>query len=138
MKNLMHTLQDDTRLHIFSSALVEAGLGDILEGLGPFTVFAPTDTAFEELPANRRDAIMGDRDRLSTTLRYHILLVGVDTMEMANLEDTRSLRGDMVMFDVSDGVAHVNGIPIIQADIECTNGILHIIDGVLIPEWDVW
>ena len=132
MKNLMQTLREDPRLKIFSSALAEVGLADVLSGLGPLTVFAPTDWAFESLP-KEREALVADKRILSTVLRYHILLVRVDAPEMENLEDTRSLRGDMVRFDANDGILRVNGIRSLQSDIECTNGILHVIDGVLMP-----
>jgi transforming growth factor-beta-induced protein len=133
MQNLMDTIRDHTRLRTFSSALSDVELDELLSGLGPFTVFAPTNEAFARVLEDWKDRVLSDTGRLSTILRHHILLVRVDAQEMEVLEGTRSLRGDMVRFEAQEGTLRVNGIRIVERDIMCTNGILHLIDGLLLP-----
>jgi uncharacterized surface protein with fasciclin (FAS1) repeats len=159
MKNIIETAIDDGSFTMLASALkAAAGLIDTLSGPGPFTLFAPNDDAFAELPAGTVDELLKDKDRLTAVLAYHVVpgkYMATDLMKMTTAktvqgatltiatetavieEDTVAVEDDVIVED--DEIAAfeeltVDDAIVIQANIECTNGVIHVIDSVLAPE----
>lgn len=116
-----------------AAALKAAGLIDTLKGPGPFTVFAPTDEAFAKLPAGTIEALLKDIPKLRSILTYHVVAGRVPASEAIKLAKATTLQGQSVSIDASAGVK-VNGANVTKADIATSNGLIHIIDTVLIPE----
>ena len=116
---------------ILVSAVTAAGLVDTLSGDGPFTVFAPTDDAFRALPADTLDAILLDVDQLTSVLTYHVVSGKVASTDLVN-GPVPTLNGADVTVDLTDGVK-INDANVIIPDIEASNGIIHVIDKVLLP-----
>jgi uncharacterized surface protein with fasciclin (FAS1) repeats len=116
------------------SAVQLAGLVDALKGEGPFTVFAPTDAAFEKLPAELLDAALADPEGLLTqVLLYHVVSGKVMSTDLSDGLEAATLQGEAVAFTIGDGTAMVNDANIVAADIETTNGVIHVIDTVILP-----
>ncbi len=113
-------------------AIKAAGLVETLNQPGPFTVFAPTDEAFEKLPESIRSALVGDKQALAELLTYHVLPGEVTAADAQALSSAKTVQGRKVMIDGSDGVV-VDGARVVTADIRATNGIIHVIDSVMIP-----
>jgi uncharacterized surface protein with fasciclin (FAS1) repeats len=159
MKNIIETAIDDGSFTMLASALkAAAGLIDTLSGPRPFTLFAPNDDAFAELPAGTVDELLKDKDRLTAVLAYHVVpgkYMATDLMKMTTAktvqgatltiatetavieEDTVAVEDDVIVED--DEIAAfeeltVDDAIVIQANIECTNGVIHVIDSVLAPE----
>lgn len=114
------------------AAVQAAGLVDTLNGPGPFTVFAPTDDAFAKLPDGTVEALLADIPQLTSILTYHVVPGAVHGADVAGLDSATTVQGSDLNFDTSDGV-HVNDATVTQADIEASNGVIHVIDTVLIP-----
>ncbi|MEG3171874.1 fasciclin domain-containing protein [Sphingomonas sp. ZB1N12] len=117
------------------AAVGAAGLADTLKGEGPFTVFAPTDTAFAALPAGTVDDLVKpeNKDKLTAILLLHVLPGAVRADDVAGkVLDPATVGGATVHVDGTDGVT-VNGARVVTADITCTNGVIHAIDTVLLP-----
>jgi uncharacterized surface protein with fasciclin (FAS1) repeats len=116
------------------AAVVAAELVDTLSGPGPFTVFAPTDAAFEALPAGALDALLADKDALTAVLTYHVVSGELDAAAVSALETAVSLEGSELEIAVEDGKVVINGtVNVVQTDIKADNGIIHVIDAVLTP-----
>ena len=117
------------------AAVGAAGLADTLKGEGPFTVFAPTDTAFAALPAGTVDDLVKpeNKDKLTAILLLHVLPGAVRADHVTGkVLDPTTVGGATVHVDGTDGVT-VNGARVVTADITCTNGVIHVIDTVLLP-----
>jgi uncharacterized surface protein with fasciclin (FAS1) repeats len=117
------------------AAVGAAGLADTLKGEGPFTVFAPTDTAFAALPAGTVDDLVKpeNKDKLTAILLLHVLPGAVRADDVTGkVLDPATVGGATVHVDGTDGVT-VNGARVVTADITCTNGVIHVIDTVLLP-----
>lgn len=118
------------------TAVQAAGLVETLKGEGPFTVFAPTDAAFAALPAGTVDNLLKpeNKEQLAAVLTYHVLPGKVMSGDIAGktLEAT-TVQGSTVAIDASNGVK-VDGANVIAADIEATNGVIHVIDAVILPD----
>ena len=115
------------------TAVVEAGLAETLSSAGPFTVFAPTDEAFAALPDGLLDAVLADADLLTAVLTYHVVAGAVPASDVVNLRSAATVQGESVTIGVDGGMVHVNDATVIQADVEASNGIIHVIDTVLLP-----
>ncbi len=118
------------------AAVEAAGLVDTLKGEGPFTVFAPTDEAFAALPEGTVESLLmpENRDQLIAILTYHVVPGKVMSGDIAGKAmSAATVQGDELMIDAMNGVM-INGATVTQADIEATNGVIHVIDTVLIPE----
>ncbi|MGB0499043.1 MAG: fasciclin domain-containing protein [Rubricella sp.] len=118
------------------AAVQAAGLVETLQGEGPFTVFAPTDAAFAALPEGTVESLLEpeNRDTLTAILTYHVVPGAVMSADLAGQHiEVETVEGSTVAVDGRDGVM-VNDATVIQADIEATNGVIHVIDTVLIPE----
>lgn len=114
------------------TAVQAAGLVDTLKGEGPFTVFAPTDEAFAKLPAGTLEALLADTDKLASILTYHVVSGKVMAADVAGLDEATTVQGQTLTIDTSDGVK-VGEANVVKTDIETSNGVIHVIDTVLIP-----
>jgi len=119
-----------------AKALQAADLVDTLKGPGPFTVFAPTDAAFAKLPAGTVEALLADREKLTAILTYHVLSGKVMAGDILKSNGARpaTVNGQPLDVVVRAGKVYVNGAQVITADVGASNGVIHIIDTVLIPK----
>jgi uncharacterized surface protein with fasciclin (FAS1) repeats len=117
-----------------AAALKAARLVDTLKGKGPFTVFAPTDEAFEKLPAGTVETLLKpeNKDKLVAILTYHVVAGNVKAAEVVKLKSAETVLGQTVAIDATDGVK-INNAKVVKADIDCGNGVIHVIDTVLLP-----
>ncbi len=115
------------------AAVEAAGLVDTLKGEGPFTVFAPTDEAFAALPEGTVEGLLNDIPALTAILTYHVVPGKVMSTDLTDGMTAATVNGADLTFDLSDGVK-VNGATVTAADIEASNGVIHVVDTVIIPE----
>jgi uncharacterized surface protein with fasciclin (FAS1) repeats len=115
------------------TAVKAADLVDTLKGPGPFTVFAPTNDAFARLPAGALDALLADKAALTKVLTYHVVAGKVGSGDVVKLTRAATVQGGEIMIDSSDGV-RINGAKVVITDIQASNGVIHVIDTVLLPE----
>ena len=117
-----------------AAALGAAGLVDTLKGPGPFTVFAPTDDAFAALPAGTVDSLLepGSKDKLTQILLYHVVSGRVMSSDLSEGMSAPTVQGSPVAISLRGG-AKVGGASVTQADIEASNGVIHVIDKVILP-----
>ena len=118
------------------AAVKAADLVDTLKGEGPFTVFAPTDAAFDALPEGTVEDLLKpeNKDQLVAVLTYHVIPGAVMSGDIAGKEMmVETVQGSEVSIDATDGVM-VDGATVVQADIEASNGVIHVIDQVILPE----
>ena len=132
MKNIIETAIDNPMFSTLVTAVKAAGLVDTLSGTGPFTVFAPTNDAFAKIPAETLKAVLADKDKLTSILTYHVVAGKVMAADVAGMTEASTVEGKSVKIDASDGVK-INDSKVTQADIECSNGVIHVIDTVLMP-----
>ncbi|MBD1883815.1 fasciclin domain-containing protein [Microcoleus vaginatus] len=114
------------------AAVQAAGLVDTLKGAGPFTVFAPTDEAFAKLPEGTVEALLKDIPKLTKILTYHVVSGKVMAADVVNLKSAKTVEGSEVKIDASNGVK-INDSTVTTADVAADNGVIHIIDSVLLP-----
>ena len=117
-----------------AAALKAAGLVETLKGKGPFTVFAPTDEAFAKLPAGTVETLLKpeNKDKLVAILTYHVVAGNVKAADVVKLKSAETVLGQTVAIDAKDGVK-INNAKVVKADIDCGNGVIHVIDTVLLP-----
>jgi uncharacterized surface protein with fasciclin (FAS1) repeats len=115
-------------------AVQAAGLVDFLKGPGPFTVFAPTDEAFQKLPAGTLDTVLADKAKLTAILTYHVLPGKVLAKDVIGLngKKAKTVQGGELAINTTAGVK-VGSANVVKTDIETSNGVIHVIDTVLIP-----
>lgn len=118
-----------------AAALKAGGLTDALKGEGPFTVFAPTDAAFEKLPKGTVESLLKPQNKakLVEILMYHVVSGKVMAADVVKLDSAKTLAGKAVTIKVADGTVMVNKSKVVKADIGCDNGVIHVIDLVLLP-----
>jgi uncharacterized surface protein with fasciclin (FAS1) repeats len=132
--DIVDTAVADGRFNTLVAAVQAAGLADALKGEGPFTVFAPTDDAFAALPEGTIDALLADIPTLSDILLYHVVEGKVMAADVVELSNAMTLNGQYVDIAVEDGKVMVDGAEVILTDIETSNGVIHVIDAVILPE----
>ena len=115
------------------TALQEADLVDTLKGDGPFTVFAPTDAAFAKLPAGALDALLKDKSKLSAVLTYHVV-PGKVMAAQVKPGDVKTVQGQSLHVSTNGGSVMVDNAKVTKADINASNGVIHVIDAVILPE----
>ena len=118
-----------------AAALTAAKLVDTLKGAGPFTVFAPTDEAFARLPAGTVESLLKDIPKLSAILTYHVVagkVMAADVMKMDG-QSAKTVNGAALSISTKDGVKLNGASSVVKKDITCTNGVIHVIDAVLLP-----
>ena len=118
------------------AALDAAGLVETLSGEGTFTVFAPTDEAFAALPEGMLDELLADTETLTQILLYHVVGDVVMAEQVVTLDEAETLQGSKVAIEVVDGNVFVNQSQVTATDIEASNGVIHVIDAVLVPEME--
>lgn len=115
------------------SAVQKADLAETLSGEGPFTVFAPTNEAFAAVPADQLNAILADQAKLTDILTYHVLPAKVMAGDLQPEQSVATVQGQNVDIKVTDAGATINGCKIVKTDVTASNGVIHVIDCVLIP-----
>jgi transforming growth factor-beta-induced protein len=117
-----------------AAALGAAGLVETLKGPGPFTVFAPTDAAFAKLPAGTVEDLIKpeNKAKLSGILTYHVVSGTVHAADVMKMTTAKSVQGQMLNVEVKSGAVHVNNATVTKADIDCTNGVIHVVDTVIL------
>lgn len=120
------------------AAVKAAGLVEALKGDGPFTIFAPTDEAFARLPEGTLASLLKpeNKAKLQAILTYHVVPGKVEARDVVKLSGARSLNGQQVSIRVDDGGVRVDGARVVKTDIECKNGVIHVIDQVILPSGD--
>lgn len=132
MKNIIETASSNPDFSTLVTAIKTAGLVDTLSGVGPFTVFAPTNEAFAKIPKETLDAVLADTAKLTSILTYHVVAGKVMAKDAAELTEATTVEGSRITIDSSEGVK-INDASVTTADIECSNGVIHVIDTVLMP-----
>src|SRR6056297_812911 len=117
------------------AAVEAAGLVETLSGEGPFTVFAPTDEAFKALPEGTLESLLaaGAKDKLTSVLTYHVVPGKVLAEQVVDLDGAQTVNGQRLEISADKDGVQVDGAKVIQTDIECSNGVIHVIDAVLLP-----
>jgi len=116
------------------AAVKAAGLVETLKGPGPFTVFAPTDEAFAKLPAGTVDGLLKDPDKLKKILTYHVVPGKVMAADVTKLKTANTVEGSPIKIMAKGGKVMINNASVVKADIECDNGVIHVIDTVIMPK----
>lgn len=132
MADIIDTAVNASSFKTLIAAVKAAGLVDTLKGPGPFTVFAPTDDAFARLPEGTVEALLNDISQLTKILTYHVVSGKVMSADMVNLNSISPLEGSPLSIDASSSVK-VNNAMVVTPDVEADNGVIHVIDSVLIP-----
>ena len=135
MHDIIDTAVAAGKFNTLAAAVTAAGLVDTLKGPGPFTVFAPTDEAFANLPAGTVEALLADIPKLTAILTYHVVSGKVMAADVVGLNGKSATTVNGAEIAIStDGGVKLNGLAnVITADIECTNGVIHVIDAVILP-----
>ena len=133
-QDIIDTAMTAGKFSTLAAALTVAGLIETLKGEGPFTVFAPTDEAFAKLPAETLQDLLKpeNKAKLTAILTYHVVSGRMRALEIANRESATTLQGQTLQFSKQDAVK-INDARVTTADVEATNGVIHIIDTVLLP-----
>ncbi len=135
-KDIVDTAVEAGNFETLVAAVQAAGLVETLKGEGPFTVFAPTDAAFAKLPAGTVENLLQpeNRDQLAAVLTYHVIPGKVMSSDIAGQQlEAETVQGSTVEIDATDGVM-VDNATVTTADIEASNGVIHVIDTVILPE----
>jgi len=134
-KDIVDTAVAAGSFKTLATALAAADLVDTLKGAGPFTVFAPTDEAFAKLPAGTLESLLKPENKaqLRRILTYHVVSGKVMAADVVKLKSAKAVSGDLVSITVMDSGVTVNRSKVVKADIAASNGVIHVIDTVLIP-----
>jgi uncharacterized surface protein with fasciclin (FAS1) repeats len=134
-KDIVDTAVAAGSFKTLATALTAAGLVDTLKGKGPFTVFAPTDAAFAKLPAGTLENLLKpeNKAKLAAILTYHVVSGEVMAAQVVTLKDAKTVNGSMVKISTMGGGVMVNGAKVTSTDIKASNGVIHVIDTVLLP-----
>ena len=133
-KDIVETAVAAGSFKTLAAALQAAGLVDTLKGPGPFTVFAPTDEAFAKLPAGTVEALLKDKQKLTQILLYHVVPGRVTAKDVVKLQSAKTAQGSSVEITAKGGKVMVDNANVIKTDIAATNGVIHVIDTVIIPK----
>jgi len=117
-----------------ATALEAAGLIETLKGKGPFTVFAPTDDAFAKLPAGTVEGLLKDTQKLKSILLYHVVAGKVTANEVVKLKSAKTVQGSSAKISQRDGKVMVDAANVVTTDIMASNGVIHVIDSVILPK----
>ena len=118
------------------AAVKAADLVDTLKGEGPFTVFAPTDEAFAKLPAGTLDDLLKpeNKAKLQAILTYHVVSGKVMAKDVMTMKEAKTVNGESVMISMDANTVMIDNAKVVQADVECSNGVIHVIDTVILPK----
>ena len=135
MHDIIDTAVAAGNFKTLAAALTAAGLVDTLKGTGPFTVFAPTDEAFAKLPAGTVDALLKDVPKLKSILTYHVVSGKVMAADVMNMDGktAKTVNGADLKIGTQGGVKLNGNVNVTKTDIDCSNGVIHVVDSVLMP-----
>ncbi|AKC85796.1 fasciclin domain-containing protein [Pseudoxanthomonas suwonensis] len=135
-QDILSTFAQKGTFKTFSSAVDKAGLNDMFAGPGPMTVFAPTDEAFAKLPAGRLDELFqpGNKEELAALVNYHVVKGRRNAVDVGKWEAARTVHGQNAPIQLSRGNLSIDGANVTSQDIESSNGMIHGIDKVNIPQ----
>jgi uncharacterized surface protein with fasciclin (FAS1) repeats len=136
MKNIVQVAVEAGTFNTLVAAVKAAGLAETLQGPGPFTVFAPSDAAFAKLPAGTVEALLKDKAKLASILTYHVVAgkVMAGDIVKSNGAEPRTVNGLPLEIVLQNGKVYVNGAQVTTADVPASNGVIHVIDTVLLPQ----
>ncbi len=137
MKDIVATAAQAGQFTTLLKAAEAAGLVEVLKGDGPYTVFAPTDAAFAALPRGALQGLLAEPEELRSVLLYHVVAGEVPSSVAVGLTEAATLSGAKLTLHVANGQLHVDGASVTQADIRASNGIIHVIDAVVLPRKEV-
>ena len=132
-KDIVDTAVAAGQFNTLAAALDKAGLVSTLKGKGPFTVFAPTDAAFAKVPKADLDALLADKAKLTAVLTYHVVAGNVMAKDVKPGK-VKTVQGSELTLATSDGGVTVDGAHVVKADIVADNGVIHVIDSVVMPK----
>ena len=135
-QNIVDTAVAAGQFKTLAAALGVAGLVDTVKGSGPFTVFAPTDAAFAKLPAGTVENLLKPENKaqLTAILTYHVVLGKVMAADVVKLKETKTVNGKMLHVKVNGSDVMINDAKVTSADIVASNGVIHVIDSVVLPQ----
>ena len=136
-KDIVDTAVSAGNFKTLAAALTAAGLIDTLKGKGPFTVFAPTDEAFAKIAKKDLDALLKDKKKLTAVLTYHVVpgsVMAADVMKLKDGTKVKTVEGREITVGIKDGKVKVDGANVTKTDIAASNGVIHVIDTVLLPK----
>jgi uncharacterized surface protein with fasciclin (FAS1) repeats len=135
-KDIVDTAVAAGSFHTLATALQAAGLVETLKGKGPYTVFAPTDEAFAKLPAGTVETLLKpeNKEKLKSILLYHVVSGDVTAKQVMSLSSAKTVEGQNVSIRSASGTVMVNDAKVIKADVMASNGVIHVIDTVLLPK----
>lgn len=135
-QDIVDTAVEAGQFETLVAAVEAAGLVETLKGEGPFTVFAPTDEAFAALPKGTVESLLEEenRDQLEAILTYHVVPGKVMAEDAMATDSATTVQGQDLTITTMDGSVMIDDATVVQADIEASNGVIHVIDGVLMPE----
>lgn len=116
------------------TAVKAAGLVETLKSAGPFTVFAPTDEAFAKLPAGTLDSLLKNPEELKKVLTYHVVAGKVMAADVVKIKSAKTVQGSSAKVKVDGGTVMIDGAKVVKTDIACDNGVIHVIDAVILPK----
>ena len=131
-KDIVETAIDANNFTTLLTAVKQAGLVDALKGEGPYTLFAPTDEAFAKIPQSQLQALLNDKKMLTSVLTYHVVADNIPSSEVVKLKQAKTLQGQSISINASNGVK-VDNANVIMTDIVASNGVIHVIDSVIMP-----
>lgn len=135
-KDIVDTAVAAGKFKTLVAAVKEAGLVDTLKGKSSFTVFAPTDEAFAKIPREKLDALLQDKKALTAVLTYNVVPRKVMAAEVVKLDSAKTAQGKSVKIVAKEDTVTINGAKVVKPDIVCSNGVIHVIDAVLLPPED--
>lgn len=135
MKDILETLFSDDSFRTLAGAIRNAGLEDTLKGAGPFTFFAPDNDAFTKL---NLEEMLNDSKKLVETLTYHVVEGKLSEEKMREIDCSPTLNGKSLAMKVKHGELFVDNGKVMKTDIECSNGVIHVIDSVFLPQLSGW
>ncbi|MEX2500214.1 MAG: fasciclin domain-containing protein [Wenzhouxiangellaceae bacterium] len=132
-KDIVDTAIEAGSFNTLVTAVQAAGLVETLKGDGPFTVFAPTDEAFAAIPKADLEALLANREKLTAVLTYHVVSGKVMAADVVSLDSATTVQGSDIDINVAGGGVTVDGANVVSTDIEASNGVIHVIDAVIMP-----
>lgn len=132
-KDLVTTAVEAGSFTVLAKALIETDLVNTLKGEGPFTVFAPTDEAFAKLPEGTIEGLLKDKETLKQILLYHVVSGKVASGDVVKMDKATTVSGKEISIKVKDGNVMINNSNVVGVNVMASNGVIHVIDTVLIP-----
>lgn len=132
-KNIVQTAQAAGNFKTLTKLVVKAGLAGTLSSSGPYTVFAPTDAAFKKVPKSTLNSLAKNRAKLRAVLLYHVVAGRVPSSQVVMLKSAKTLNGKSVRIHTAGGKVFVNNAKVTKTDINASNGVIHVVNRVLIP-----